>query len=812
MKQTKQSIFLIILGVVLGNGKAILATSAQAQIIPDDSLREERSTLQQGINDRGQLANRVEGGARRGNNLFHSFSEFNVGEGERLYFANPTGVETILTRVTGSNPSNVLGTLGVDGPANLFLLNPHGILFGANATLDVRGSFVATTANAIGLGEDGQFSATTPETSNLLSVNPSAFFFNALDPQGAIVNRSTTGLAVPEGRGLVLLGGPVRLADSGGVFAPGGRIELGGLSNPGVVGLVNTGTTMNLQFAAGTPLADVTVDNAIADVRGNGGAGSIFITAQSLSLADGAQLDTSTTDRGNAGNIIINARERISFEGFSAAFSIVEREGIGNGGTIRLSTNSLALSSGSQLITSSLGQGNAGNIIIEARDRVSLNGLNSDLENFNEPDSILGSGILSSVEVGGIGNGGTIRLSTGSLSLTNGGQIVTSSRGQGNAGNIVINARERVSLDGLSPNRRDLPSAIFSTVESGGVGNGGTIRLSSGSLSLTNDGQLATSSRGQGNAGNIVINAREQVSVEGVSTNNGISSAVLSSVEVGGIGNGGTIRLSTDSLSLTNGGQLITSSRGQGNAGNIVINAREQVALDGFSQDRGTSLFSSVLSAVEPEAIGNGGTIRLSADSLLLTNRGVIATASLGQGGDAGDIVIDVRGRLQAENSRITAEAEANRATGGNIEIQAQDVRFSGDSDIISSVERGRGRGGDIMLRADSITSLDDSDILAFSVDGTGGNISLDTSIFLRENAASPENTLSSRVELNALSESDNGQVDINASGRVQSGTIALPDAISLQNDLIELPTNFIDTETLVATSCVQRDRSQNNR
>ena len=105
----------------------------------------------------------IRGGERRGNNLFHSFSQFNVDSGATVLFVDP-GVTNILSRVTGTDSSNILGTLGVSGGnANLFLMNPNGIIFGPNARLDLRGSFVATTANAIQFGDQGFFSASTSE-------------------------------------------------------------------------------------------------------------------------------------------------------------------------------------------------------------------------------------------------------------------------------------------------------------------------------------------------------------------------------------------------------------------------------------------------------------------------------------------------------------------------------------------------------------------------------------------------------------------------------------------------------------------------
>jgi len=119
---------------------------ALAQLIPDGTLGAQSST----VNTSG-LVDTIYGGVRSGANLFHSFLELNVGNGRSLYFSDP-GVSNILTRVTGTNPSKIDGRLGVSGNANLFLINPNGIIFGSGSSLDIRGSFTATTAAAIKFG------------------------------------------------------------------------------------------------------------------------------------------------------------------------------------------------------------------------------------------------------------------------------------------------------------------------------------------------------------------------------------------------------------------------------------------------------------------------------------------------------------------------------------------------------------------------------------------------------------------------------------------------------------------------------------
>ncbi|MFQ3629766.1 MAG: filamentous hemagglutinin N-terminal domain-containing protein, partial [Cyanobacteriota bacterium] len=172
---------------------AALPPIAQAQaILEDGTLGAESSVVTRDVLIRGILSDRIDGGARRGSNLFHSFEQFNIDAGRGAYFANPAGVEAIFSRVTGGNPSNILGRLGVLGAADLYFLNPNGILFGPASSLDLQGSFLATTASAFQFGNAGFFSATAPEApSSLLTVNPSALFFNQV-AAGAIVNRSVT--------------------------------------------------------------------------------------------------------------------------------------------------------------------------------------------------------------------------------------------------------------------------------------------------------------------------------------------------------------------------------------------------------------------------------------------------------------------------------------------------------------------------------------------------------------------------------------------------------------------------------------------
>jgi len=202
---------------------------AIAQIIPDSSLGPESSrTVPNTINN--LPSDRITGGAIRGVNLFHSLREFNISEGRGAYFENPSGITNIFTRVTGGKSSNILGTLGVLGNGNLFLINPKGIIFGSNARLDLRGSFIGSTADSIVFNNGVEFSSTNLQTSPLLTVNiPAGLRFR--ENPGAIVNQSTAlgkvnlpasavpipisdrvGLAVDPGQTLALIGSESRFS------------------------------------------------------------------------------------------------------------------------------------------------------------------------------------------------------------------------------------------------------------------------------------------------------------------------------------------------------------------------------------------------------------------------------------------------------------------------------------------------------------------------------------------------------------------------------------------------------------------------
>jgi filamentous hemagglutinin family protein len=175
-------------------------------------------------------------GQTMGSNLFHSFGSFNLNADESAAFTGPTGIENVLARVTGGSASNIDGLISTrfeNASPNLFLLNPAGVLFGPNASLDIQGSFHVSTADYLKLGGSGRFEATNPENSVLTVAPPEAFgFLGERQPAGIAVQGSL--LQVPVGETLSVVGGDIRIAD-GTLYAPGGRIDMVSVASPGEV-------------------------------------------------------------------------------------------------------------------------------------------------------------------------------------------------------------------------------------------------------------------------------------------------------------------------------------------------------------------------------------------------------------------------------------------------------------------------------------------------------------------------------------------------------------------------------------------------
>ncbi|MGK7892232.1 MAG: filamentous hemagglutinin N-terminal domain-containing protein, partial [Xenococcus sp. (in: cyanobacteria)] len=784
-----------------------LATSALAQITVDGTTNTSLTPLDNGV--------QIDNGDRAGGNLFHSFGEFSVPTGSEAFFNNASDIVNIFSRVTGGNISNIDGLLRANGAANLFMINPAGIIFGENASLNIGGSFYGSTADSI-IFSNGEFSATDLANPPLITINAplglgirdnTGDIATTLDPTG----QSFTNLTVNPGQSINLVGGNINL-NGASLNAPGGTIELGGLAASGEVGIKSDGS---LSFPEDVFRADVSLNNvALVNVISNNG-GSVIVNARNLEILGGSsilagiilgnqQADAQAGDivinatdqvtiagdansasvitnvvgdvaganfissqptQGNAGNILINAdklegtgsfiiasvangegnagqitisaKQSVLLDGELGAgiTSLVGPSALGNGSDITITTPSLSISNNVGLLAVTVGQGNAGNIIIEAE--------NGDIVLDN--NSVLSTSVLP-LFAAATGQAGDINIKADSLSLASGARLNSSTLSEGNAGTITINATDSVSFDS---------GDAVSNVAASGVGTAGGINITTSNLSLTNGGQLSASTRGRGDAGNVTVNAKN-IFLDG-QNNNGFPSAIFSTVEATGVGTAGGINLTTSNLSLTNGGQLLASTRGEGDAGNVTVNANS-IFLDGEGNNGFPSAIFSRVGDPNQSVIpvGNAGGIELNTNSLSVNNGAQLSASTYGEG-NAGTFTINAAETVSFDGGFAFSTVEATGVgTAGGINLTTSDLSLTNGGQLLA-ITQGRGDAGSITIETGNLTISDDSLITASTFgNGDGGNIILNVNedITLRDN---------SFISARALEDANGGNLNIDA-------------------------------------------------
>jgi filamentous hemagglutinin family protein len=724
--------FLCTICTIFGN---ILATnlSAHAQISSDQSFPTPTKVTQVEKN-----LFEISDGTKAGINLFHSFENFSIPEDNIARFVNnDISVQNVIGRVTGSD-SKIFGKIEATGTSpnfNLYIINPKGIYFGPNAKLSIGGSFVSTTSNAIRFGDQGFLETSTLNDPSLLKINPTALFFDQIRPQ-SITSQSS--MMVTTGNSILLVGGNIDL-NGGSLIAPNGRIELSSVIGTGLVEL-NTNTNgrhLSLNIPNAVQRGNVTLTNAaLVDVTDKGG-GSIAINAQNIELSGGSQLfaginspqknDLPTVaDKVIPGAIVLNATNEILIKGSGndKLPSLIDNSAlpltIGKAGDISITSRSLILENNVAVETDSFGAGDAGNVKIVVLDGLVLS---------NENSSVNPPFILSGVATSGVGNGGDIDISAGSVSLSGGSAIRSSVLGVGNSGNISVHADDFISIKDSSSK---FTTQIRTLVEAGGIGDAGYIDIRARSLSLTGGGELTAAVAGpdqekgllggKGRGGNILINASDSVIISGKGTNgNKFYSGILADSEMGANGPAGNVSITTNSLKISAGAKIKLSNL-QGQAGNLFVNANF------LTLDKGQIISET------------GGSIP-SMDA---------------------NINLAISNLLRIENeSLISANASAN-TNGGNIKIDTPillvlpSTGFNG-SDIRASADFGK--GGNITINAEGIFGIQQRK----AIDGNQTN-------------------------------------DIDASSQFgQSGQVQINTTTDPNQGLVELPATVVDPTTLVA-------------
>ncbi|MBD2210862.1 filamentous hemagglutinin N-terminal domain-containing protein [Nostoc linckia FACHB-104] len=656
--------------------------SASAQISSDSSVGTQ-------VNISGSSSNiyEITGGSQVGSNLFHSFREFSVPTGGEAFFNNNTNlnnITNIINRVTGGSISNIDGLIRENYGANFILINPSGINFGSTARLDIGGSFLASTAEIVKFADGAEFSATNIATPPLLTVsvpvglqfgqNPAAIRIQGQGHNVTLPNRIfspvsrgiSNGLAVQPGKTLALVGGGI-ISEGGTLTAEGGRVDLGSVAG-GLVSLNPNSQGWSLGYEGVSNFRDINLaQKSLADTSG-AGSGSIQLQGRNIGIRDGSLALIQTQGTESAGNIDAKATDAVTVVGTTAdgllsSYLLAETLGAGKSGDINVVAPRVLVQDGAAIATFTYTGAVGGNVNINAAQSVQVIG--SSPVNPNSFTNITAATF-------GAGNAGTLNISTAQLSAFSGGTIASLTAGStGAGGNVNINATNLVELVGVAP-AVFTPSAISSATS--GKGKAGSVAINTQRVVIKDGGRVDASTLESGPAGSITINATESVDVSGtvpgsvnpsliISAANIIDPALQQLLQVPPVPSGasGDVTINTGRFTVTNGAQATVRNDGPGDA----------------------------------------GTLRVNADSILLSNQGGITAVTTG--GKGGTIDLKVKDTLEMSGSSQISSDNLGGGAAGNLTIDTGKLKMS-DRSFFSALTYGEGKGGDLNIRAaDSI-------------------------------------------------------------------------------------------------------------
>ena len=792
-----------------------IAMPTIAQPLPDDSLGAQSSVVVDGFVD-GLPARLIEGGAQRLQNLFHSFQDFSIDVGQRVYF-NPTEeVSAIFSRVTGNLPSNINGTLGIEGAADLYFINQNGIAFGAGSSLDITGSLFATTSDRITFKDGYEYSSAPSFNSDVLTIStPLGLQTTDIPSQGRIENEGF--LLLNPLQSIMLQGNS--LYNSGIIGAPGGNITL---------------------LAEDIAITATALLNTSA--IGQGDSGDIIVRASDATYFAGQAIAQGGFLSGNGGAIVISGVEDLIYQGTAdtqavagdpgsllldtANIEIVEaRDNINslddvfnvsalNDGIARIAANDLLL------IPTSLGFQAEKNITVNADILLGIESelnaaaggditLNRSIQSFNS-DVRLGAGndiLIKGAAAFIITFGGDAELTgENAISILEGAQVNTSSL-IGNSGDVSIGSQQLV----IAEEARIDTSSL--------TGNGGSVKIDTHSLELEDNSAIFT--LGSRRSGDINISASGEIEISGGSSLFGdtfVSDQNISS-------RGADVTINAATLSISESSFISNAAIGTGQSGNITITTTELVSVDskGFINTGATSESgagdSGDITVRSPQVIlddafiaasslnrGNAGSVLLEADNLTIRNGGEVGARAILEDSSAGDIVVKAQTIVLEDGGSI--ETAAPSSNGGNIDLTADryillrrgsfisaEAGTAEASDLLNPTE-GLGTGGNVTIRTPFLIAptTENSNISANAFVGDGGRVNISaTGIFgieFRE-ARSLNSDITASSEFGA-----DGIVTLNA-----------PDTSFVEDNIAALSDAPVNDSQLIAQSCIARAR-----
>ncbi|MDM8561070.1 filamentous hemagglutinin N-terminal domain-containing protein [Candidatus Parabeggiatoa sp. HSG14] len=608
-------------------------------------------------------------GHQLGSNLFHSFQDFNLNSSESATFSGPNSVSNIISRVTGGTPSNIDGLIRSTIPnADFYFLNPNGIMFGPNAQLDVQGSFHASTADYLRLGENGRFDARNPSDS-ILTVAPIASF-GFLDSVVAPISiqghgevaqnweNQSTGLNVPEGKSLSLIGGNIdiwmgsyfktmTINDEGNesleitrlpiLAAPFGRINLVSVTSQGEVKLGGD----FVDVSSFSNLADIHLTEKSPIATNGKGGGSIFIRGGQI-FADNSAIEAKTL-------------------------------GHKDGGVIDIRANTISLTNGATLNGNTEGTGKGSNIYVKATESITVAGEHNDIpDNINKLQRsgiYARSGIDEELTDDNLGDASKIELETKNILLKEGAIISVSTHSGGKGGDITLKASESVFVVGETNNNNGTAIATATYSEGNNGGDGGNLLIEAKNISVTNGAFITSSTFGKGKGGSVTLKASDKVTFKGESSKGTNSHITLQTYyEDEGAGDAGTLLIEANNILFTDSAFIDSNTFGKSKGGSVTLKAFNTIVFE-EKPSKGTDSYISLQTYSKEEGAGDAGTLLIEANSISFTNSAFISSSTIGKG-NAGDIFVKAQDVL-FKGGAFLLSSSFRSGKAGNIEIHA---------------------------------------------------------------------------------------------------------------------------------------------
>jgi filamentous hemagglutinin family protein len=772
----------------------LLATSAHAEVTLDGSLGRPGALPGPNYQIGADL------GQQHGGNLFHSFRDFNLQSHESATFSGPANVQNIISRVTGGNPSSIDGTLRSTIPnADMYFLNPYGIMFGPNAKLDVQGSFHASTADTLQLQDGGEFNARIPTKGLLTVAPPSAFGFLTDSP--AALSLQDSQLTVPYGQTFSLTGGNLSLTGAQ-VNAPGGQVTLSSLAQTGQISLANPtlsgkGGTIGLQnqskvstsgIGGGKVLirgGQLVMDNSAIEAATLGnqdGKGIDIATSESVTTTgDVFAINAPTFGSGKGGDISITTSRLENTGGYIDTNSL----GSGASGNIDVQANQVTLQAGGSLDSLAFSSGDGGLIRVTAEDSVTVAGHRTGdfdaygilLRNFSSHISVtshntgrtgkieittphlsLDEGLIS-MATGGLTDAQSIIIEANSVTLKNGGFINSDTFGDHAGGNITLRVAGDLTIMGRKSTVTIFPFPFNVEIEA-------------------MQSAISSSTLGKGSAGHITISANRLMMQEGA----------IGTVSAAGTGPAGQIQITVNQLQLDQGGSIASSSgflfgqtllSGTGDGGEVQVEVAGDLRIHGRN-------FLGIPSNISSNTLttGRGGNVTVRANHLQLSDGGLITANSLGAG-DAGELTIQANTLEIFDQGQITTAAQY--AGGGDIHLTAANLLYLRQGQLTTSVASGIGNGGNITLDHPQFVVMNHGRIIAQADAGHGGNIRIVADQFLK----TPDSLVSASSRLGI-----NGQVRIDSPDQtIGNSLLAGANTINAVPNLLPRPCEWASFE-----------------